>query len=141
MITLDTNVLPGAPGPVPSPAVKAWLGDQPPTSVFTTAVTEAEIRYGIGLMPDGRRRQSLEAAIMPIFSEDLAGRILPFDSDAAAAYATLAIARRKAGRPISQFDAQIAAITLSRGAALATRNVADFEATGVVIINPWGYRS
>ena len=87
-------------------------------------------------MPDGRRRQS-----QPIFSEDRAGRILPFDSDAAATYATLAIARRKAGRPISQFDAQIAAITLSRGAALATRNVADFEATGVVIINPWGYGS
>ncbi|MHC2260098.1 putative nucleic acid-binding protein [Sinorhizobium meliloti] len=91
-------------------------------------------------MPDGRRRQELEAAIVPIFREDLAGRILPFDSEAADAFGSIAARRRKLGRPISQFDAQIAAIAWSRGASVATRNVADFADTGVTIINPWDHR-
>ncbi|WP_081161413.1 type II toxin-antitoxin system VapC family toxin [Ensifer aridi] len=140
MIILDTNVLSELLTPSPSVAVEAWLAEQPPTSVFTTTVTEAEILYELRLLPDGRRRRDLEGAIVPIFREDLAGRILPFDSEAAEAYATLAVERRKAGRPISQFDAQIAAIARSRGAALATRNVADFEGTGIAIINPWNHQ-
>ncbi|ACP22440.1 hypothetical protein NGR_b09870 (plasmid) [Sinorhizobium fredii NGR234] len=86
--------------PAPSAAVEAWLAEQPPTAVFTTTVTEAEIFYGLRLLPDGRRRRDLEAAIVPIFREDLAGRILPFDSEAAHAYATLAADRRKTGRPV-----------------------------------------
>ncbi len=85
--------------------------------MFTTTVTEAEILYGLRLLLDGRRRRDLEAVIVPIFREDFAGRILPFDSEAANAYAKLAAERRKPGRPISQFDAQIAAIARSRGAA------------------------
>ena len=72
-----------------------------------------------------------------MFTQDLAGRVLPFDREAADVYGSIATERRKAGRPISQFDAQIASITISRGAALATRNVADFEGVGLVIINPW----
>ncbi|WFU51095.1 type II toxin-antitoxin system VapC family toxin [Sinorhizobium terangae] len=140
MIILDTNVLSELLTPSPSAAVEAWLADQPPTSVFTTTVTEAEILCGLRLLSDGRRRRNLEGAIVPIFREDLAGRILPFDSEAADAYATLAVERRTAGRPISQFDAQIAAIARSRGAALATRNVADFEGTGIAIINPWNHQ-
>lgn len=105
--------------------------------MFTTTVTEAEILYGLRLLPDGRRRRELEAAILPIFSEDFSGRVLPFDRDAADFYATIATGRRKAGRPISQFDAQIAAIALSRGASLATRNIPDFEEIGLHLINPW----
>jgi toxin FitB len=139
MIVLDTNVISELLRPKPEGAVEAWLADQPPASVFTTAITEAEILYGVHLLPDGRRKQELLAAIGPIFGEDFAGRVLPFDEDAADAYATLAFARRQAGRPISQFDAQIAAIAASRGAAIATRNVSDFAEIGVPVINPWGY--
>lgn len=139
MIVLDTNVISELLRPKPEGAVEAWLADQPPASVFTTAITEAEILYGVHLLPDGRRKQELLAAIGPIFAEDFAGRVLPFDEDAADAYATLAVARRQAGRPISQFDAQIAAIAASRGAAIATRNVSDFAEIGVPVINPWGY--
>jgi predicted nucleic acid-binding protein len=137
VIILDTNVLSELLTPTPSTVVIEWLSAQHPPSVFTTAVTEAEILYGLRLLPEGRRRRDLEAAISPIFDEDLSGRVLPFDRDAADLYATIATRRRSAGRPISQFDAQIAAIALSRGASVATRNVSDFEGVGLLIINPW----
>lgn len=139
MIVLDTNVISELLTPSPNPTVVGWLSRQHPSSVFTTAVTEAEILYGLRLLPEGRRRRDLEAAILPIFSEDLAGRVLPFDRAAADLYAAIATSRRSAGRPISQFDAQIGAIALSRGASLATRNVADFESIGLSIVNPWKY--
>lgn len=141
MIVLDTNVLSELLAPSPSPAVVAWLAAQPAAAVFTTAVTEAEILYGLALLPDGRRRQALETAVRPIFSEDLAGRVLAFDREAAASYAAIAARRRALGRPISQFDAQIAAIAVSRGASIATRNVADFAETGAPVINPWEFRA
>ena len=81
--------------------------------------------------------RDLEAAITPIFGKDLSGRVLPFDRDATDLYATIATDRRSAGRPISQFDAQVAAIALWRGASVATRNVSDFEGIGLAIVNPW----
>jgi predicted nucleic acid-binding protein len=137
VIILDTNVISELLTPSPNTLVIEWLSAQPPMSVFTTAVTEAEILYGLRLLPEGRRRHDLEEAIAPIFGEDLAGRVLPFDRDAADLYATIATDRRRAGRPISQFDAQIAAIALSRGASVATRNVPDFAGIGLVIVNPW----
>lgn len=140
MIVLDTNVVSELLRPRPDGAVEAWLADQPPASIFTTTITEAEILYGLRLLPDGKRKQELLAAIEPIFAEDFAGRVLPFDEDAADAYATLAVARRLAGRPISQFDAQIGSIAASRGAAIATRNVSDFADIGVAVINPWAYQ-
>ncbi len=139
MIVLDTNVISELLTRSPNPAVVGWLAAQHPSSVFTTAVTEAEILYGLRLLPEGRRRCDLETAILPIFSEDLAGRVLPFDRDAADLYATIATNRRGVGRPISQFDAQIGAIALSRGAWLATRNAADFDGIGLSIVNPWKY--
>ncbi|MDE2320159.1 MAG: VapC toxin family PIN domain ribonuclease, partial [Rhodospirillales bacterium] len=89
------------------------------------------------LLPEGRRRADLIAALEAMLTEDFAGRILPFDSAAALAFAAIAASRRKAGKPISQFDGQIAALAQSRGAELATRNVADFAECGVEIINPW----
>lgn len=139
MIVLDTNVISELFLLQPSSAVESWVADQPTASLFTTTVTEAEILYGVRLLPDGKRRRDLLAAIEPIFWEDFAGRVLPFDREAADAYATLAVERRQSGRPISQFDAQIAGIALSRGAAVATRNVADFEGIGLTIIDPWTY--
>lgn len=139
MIVLDTNVISELLLPRPSSTVESWVADQPVASLFTTSVCEAEVLYGVRLLPDGKRRRELLAAIEPIFSEDFAGRVLPFDRDAADAYATLAVRRRQDGRPISQFDAQIAGIALSRGAAVATRNVADFAGIGLTIIDPWTY--
>jgi len=139
MIVLDTNVISELFLLRPSSAVESWVADQPTASLFTTTVTEAEILYGVRLLPDGKRRRDLLAAIEPIFWEDFAGRVLPFDREAADAYATLAVERRQSGRPISQFDAQIAGIALSRGAAVATRNVADCEGIGLTIIDPWTY--
>ncbi|MFC5418424.1 MAG: VapC toxin family PIN domain ribonuclease [Stutzerimonas stutzeri] len=139
MVVLDTNVISELLRPKAAGAVVAWLADQPSASIFTTAITQAEIIYGVRLLPDGKRKQELLEAIEPIFAEDFAGRVLPFDEDAADAYARLAVARRLAGRPISQFDAQIGAIAASRGAAIATRNVSDFADIGVAVINPWTY--
>jgi toxin FitB len=137
MILLDTNIVSELMRPAPSQTVMSWLAGQPAASLFISAVTEAELRYGVMLLPEGRKRAELVAAIEGMLAEDFAGRILPFDSAAALAFAGIAAGRRQAGRPISQFDAQIAAIAQSRGAELATRNVADFEKCGVDIINPW----
>lgn len=137
MIILDTNVVSELMKPTPSAAVVRWVALQPVTSLYTTSITEAEILHGVMLLPPGKRRHGLQAAAEAMFSEDFAHRVLPFGSDAARAYATIASLRHRAGRPISHFDAQIAAIGRSARAAIATRNTADFEECGVGLINPW----
>lgn len=137
MILLDTNVISELMRGAPSPAVEYWIGRQPTASLFLSAITEAELRYGLALLPDGHRRKKLVAQAEAMLAEDFAGRIVPFDSPAAAAYARIAARRRHAGRPITQADAQIAATAVSRGAALATRNVADFVECGIDLIDPW----
>ena len=137
MILLDTNVVSEVMKPAPEPAVELWLAGQPAASIFLCAITEAELRFGLAIMTEGRRRSTLAAVVDGMLGEDFGGRILPFDSRAAIEFANLAADRRRSGRPISIPDAQIAAIARSRGAALATRNVADFEGCGVDIIDPW----
>jgi predicted nucleic acid-binding protein len=137
MIVLDTNVLSELLRPEPEPRVMSWLDEQPRASVFTSAVTQGEILYGIRLLPDGQRRRKLWDAAVAIFSEDFSGHVLNFDGDAAGHYAEIGASRRAAGRPICQFDAVIAAITRSRGAALATRNSKDFAECGIQVVNPW----
>ncbi|HYS48085.1 MAG TPA: type II toxin-antitoxin system VapC family toxin [Xanthobacteraceae bacterium] len=137
MIVLDTNVLSETLRPKPADSVRRWIEAQPSTSLFTTTICEAEILYGIALMPAGRRRNALAQVVAGIFGEDFSGRILPFDSAAARAYAEIAATRRGLGRPMGGFDAQIAAITRSRGASLATRNVGDFADCGITIVTPW----
>ncbi|MBI2294963.1 MAG: type II toxin-antitoxin system VapC family toxin [Betaproteobacteria bacterium] len=137
MILLDTNVLSELMKPAPSEGVMRWMAAQPATSLYTTSVTQAEILHGVMLLPPGRRRNAIEAAAEAMFREDFGGRILPFGSDAAHPYARIAAERRRAGRPISHFDAQIAAIARSTGAAIATRNVTDYDDCGVKVINPW----
>jgi hypothetical protein len=122
----------------PDPKVMAWLKDQPMAEVFTTTLTQAEIVYGLALLPEGRRRDDLLAAARPMFDVDLAGRVLPFDTDAALVYPEIAAGRKQAAKQISQIDAQIAAIVRSRGARLATRNVRDFAECGITVVNPWG---
>ena len=138
MIILDTNVLSETLRPMPSATVLEWMPSEPALVLFTTAITEAELLYGIALPRDGRRRRSLEEVADRIFAEDLADRVLPFDSAAAHEFGDLAASRRRAGRPIAEADARIAAIARSRGAALATRNVGDFVGCGLELINPWG---
>src|SRR5688572_11760326 len=134
MILLDTNVLSELMRPKPAESVVRWMALQPATGLYTTSVTQAEILHGILLLPQGRRRQAFEAAAEAMFDRDFHGRILPFGSDAARPYASIAAARRRAGRPISHFDAQIAAIARVAGADLATRNVADYDGCGVRLI-------
>jgi toxin FitB len=137
MIVLDTNVVSEPLRPTPSAKVLEWMRSQPNAVLFTTTITEAELLYGIALLPQGKRRHSLESAVRQIFAVHLAGRILPFDSAAAREYADIAAMRLRSGRPISEADARIAAIARSRGAELATRNVADFDGCDVEVVNPW----
>lgn len=137
MIVLDTNVLSEASRPDPSIKVLDWMRSEPLTALFMTTITEAELLFGIALLPPSRRRRLLESVVAQILEEDFVGRILPFDSAAAREFADIAATRRRAGRPIGEADARIAAIARSRGASLATRNVSDFAACGVTVIDPW----
>ena len=137
MIVLDTNVISEVMREEPQAEVVAWLDNQVISTLFVTTITEAEIRTGIEYPARGMRQRSLTAAADRAFRELFAERILPFDSEAARAYATIAASRRSAGRPISQFDCQIAALVRSRGAQIATRNMDDFEDCGIDVIDPW----
>ena len=137
MIIIDTNVISELLRPTPEPAVEEWLGEQDGLSIYLTAISEAELRYGVAIMSSGKRRDGLGVAIDRILRDDMAGRILPFDSAAARAYADIAASRRSAGKPISQADCQIAAIARAHTAPVATRNTPDFEGCGIDLINPW----
>lgn len=137
MIVLDTNVLAELMRPRAEPRVVDWLDAQDTFAVTLTAITVAEILHGIERMPDGRRKRAFAATAAAMFDEDFAGRILPFDDAAAVHYAERVAACEKAERPVHMADAQIAAICLHHQAKLATRNVKDFEALGIEIIDPW----
>ena len=137
MIILDTNVVSELMRDSQEQRVLAWLDAQPTNRLFVTTITQAEILTGIALLPDGRRRHGLAEATERVFAVLFAGRILPFGSNAARAYATIFARRRTTGRPIGQADCQIAAIASSREAAIATRHVADFEGVDVALLNPW----
>jgi predicted nucleic acid-binding protein len=137
VIVLDTNVVSELLRPTPAASVEAWLAAQDGASVWFTAVGEAELRHGVAILPAGRRRHALAKAIEAMLEEDFRSRILPFDRAAARAYAAIAADRRAAGRPISQFDGQIAAIARAHAAAVATRNTLDFKGCGIAVIDPW----
>ena len=137
MVLIDTNVVSELMRAAPSAAVLAWMDELPSRELFVSAITEAEIRTGIAILPVGARRQGLADAAERTLGALFAGRVLTFDSGAARAYADIAGITRAAGRPISQSDCQIAAIARSRGMAVATRNVRDFSETGVELIDPW----
>ncbi|MBW4480621.1 MAG: type II toxin-antitoxin system VapC family toxin [Tolypothrix brevis GSE-NOS-MK-07-07A] len=137
MIILDTNVLSELMKPKKSERVRNWAAQQSVMNLFTTTITQAEILYGIALLPTAKRRSELSQAAQLMFLEDFAERVLPFDGAAAVAFANIASQRRHNGTPISQADAQIAAICYIHGATIATRNVSDFEGCGISIINPW----
>lgn len=140
-VLLDTNVLSELMRPLPAPAVLAWFDARQAerTPLLTSSITQAEVLLGIALLPVGRRRSALAVAAAGLFDEDFGvDACLPFDAAAAADYAVLVAARTAQGRPISTEDGQIAAIALSRGLALATRNGRDFEGiAGLALQNPW----
>lgn len=137
MIILDTNVLSELARIDPEPNVVAWLDSLPAAEVAITAITAAELLYGVARLPDGRRRAALAETIDALVKEDFRDRVEPFDNLAAEQYATVVVSREKKGRPIGMADAQIAAICRVGGATLATRNTGDFTDTGIGLINPW----
>jgi toxin FitB len=137
VIILDTNIVSELLRPAPAPQVEVWLAAQDGATIWFTAVGEAELHHGVAILPAGRRRSALAEAIEAMLEEDFRDRVLPFDRAAARAYAAIAAARRAAGRPISQFDCQIAAIARAHEAAVATRNTGDYEGCGVEVIDPW----
>ena len=138
MIVVDTNVISELIGRNAAPAVTIWMDAHPVDSLYTTAITEAELLFGLAIMPAGRRKSELERAIHTMLSRLFEGRVLAFDRPAAGAYAELAAERRRAGRSFRGADLQIAAIARARNAdAIATRNIRDFADCGVPLVNPW----
>jgi toxin FitB len=137
MFLLDTNILSAVMGTRLVPKVASWMEEQPPDLLFTAAVCQAEILSGITVLPKGRRREAPEIAALAMFREDFAGRILPFDTEAAVIYADLFVQRRSAGRPAATADLMIASIARAHGASVVTRDTGDFEGCGLSLINPW----
>lgn len=137
MIVLDTNVLSELMRAKPAPEVLEWIDAQPTSQLYISAITVAEILYGIARMADGKRKQSLLDLATLMFVKDFAGRILSFDADAAAHYAGLAAKSEAKGKVVDMADAQIASIAALHDARVATRNVRHFDYLGVSIVNPW----
>lgn len=134
---LDTNVLSELMKPQGSRKVKNWVAIQPRENLFITTITQAEILYGIAILPNGKRSQALRETAQAMFIEEFVGKILAFEQISAVCFAEIAANRKKIGKPISQADAQIAAICLANGAAIATRNIDDFIDCQIMLINPW----
>jgi toxin FitB len=136
VIILDTNVASELMRGAPAPAVANWVRARGGKELCTTSITLAEIRYGIERLPAGRRRDLLKLTADTVFAA-FEGQVLPFDAGAAAHYAMIVTRRERAGLPIAGFDAQIASICRANAATLATRNVTDFQDTGIDLIDPW----
>ena len=136
MIVLDTNLISEPLKSMPEPKVMAWLDDQADETLFITAISRAELRFGVLKLPDGKRKSALAAQIervLDLFKE----RTLVFDMAASDELAEIALRCEKSGKPAVAPDAYIAACAAARGFAVATRNVRHFEPTGVPVINPW----
>lgn len=136
MILLDTNLISEGMKPEPDGGVQHWLDAQAAETLFLSSVTIAELAFGIGSLPAGRRRDNLGAAldgVMALFD----GRILPFDTAAAVRYGEIAVRARAAGRGLPTSDGYIAGIAAANGFAVASRDTAPFEAAGLRVINPW----
>ena len=137
MILLDTNVVSEPLRLGPNLRVIAWIDAQPLETLFLSAITVAELRAGVALLPAGKRRaglqESLETRMLPLF----AGRVLPFDLTCTQAYAALTARARATGLAVASADGYIAAIAAATGFAVATRDTGPFVAAGVAVINPW----
>ena len=139
MIVVDTNVIAELMKPEPNDSVRRWSLAQPAVELSTTAITVAEVLYGIERLPAGRRKDLLRDSAAEVFAT-FGDHVLAFDASAAGQYPAIVDGRDRLGRPIDGFDAQIASICRSRHAALASRNVKDFEHTGIDVIDPWQAR-
>lgn len=137
MIVLDTIVVSELARPIPCQAVIEWVDAQESSSLVITALTAAEVRAGVALLPGGRRKLDVGLRMELLLTETFAGFVLAFDIGSSAHYAEILAGRTRAGQPISAFDAQIAAICRQHEAILVTRNTADFTETGIQLINPW----
>ena len=137
MIVLDTDVVSALMRPTRDMRLVSWFDRLPPESMWLTAVTVYELRYGVEALPEGRRRDELDRAINSALTDDFRGRVLPLDQDAAAIAASLAVSRTRQGRPIEIRDTLIAGIVLSRKAELATRNVLHFADLDIPVIDPF----
>jgi len=137
MILVDTNVISELWRAEPNPQVLAWIDAQAVETLYLSAVTVAELRFGLATMPEGKRRtvyqERLENAVLPTF----AGRVLPFDLDASKAYADLMARARAGGKAIGKADGYIAATAATHGLVVATRDLGPFEAAGLKLVNPW----
>ena len=139
MIVLDTNVVSEAMKPAPDPAVRAWLNEQVAETLYLSSVTLAELRFGIGALPDGRRKRALTETLDGVL-ELFGDRVLPFDIGSARHYAELAVKARAAGKGIPTPDGYIAAIAASKRFIVATRDISPFEAAELTVVNPWAHR-
>jgi predicted nucleic acid-binding protein len=137
VIILDTNVLSALMLRVPDSRIVGWLDGQPRTSLWTTAITNYEIRSGLEILPIGRRREQLEAAFMQVIEVTIDHRVLPFDAASADTAGMIAARQRQRGRPVEIRDVQIAGIVAARKATLATRNIRHFEGIGLTLVDPW----
>ena len=134
---LDTNVVSELMRARPDASVLRWIDAQSPSALWLNSVVVSELLYGVTKLPKGKRKEQLITAVAAMVDEDFAGRVLSFDVDAAAQYASLVVMRENAGLSVSMADAQIAAICLAHGATLATRNTKHIEGLGLTLINPW----
>ncbi len=137
MIILDTNVVSEPMKPAGNPAVQAWLDRQVAETLYLTATSLSELLAGIEILPDGKRKEGLDTALNELLARLFGSRILPFDQQAAVAYAPIVSRVRASGRILSVADGQIAAIATVHGFTVATRDTAPFIAAAVPIINPW----
>jgi predicted nucleic acid-binding protein len=136
MILLDTNVVSEAMTRKPHPRVREWLDSQAEDTLFLSSITVAELLFGVGALPDGRRKDTLAAALDDVL-DLFAPRVLPFDTAAARIYADLAVKARAAGKGLPTPDGYIAAIAAAHGFAVATRDASAFHAAGLTVIDPW----
>jgi toxin FitB len=137
VIVLDTNVLSALMRTNPEAVVVDWLDRQPADSVWVTSITVFEARFGLALLPRGRRRSTLERAFERVLSDDLANRVLNLDETAAGTAGQLAAQRQRAGRIVDMRDTLIAGIAQARRATIATRNTRHFDGLDVPVVDPW----
>jgi toxin FitB len=137
MIILDTNVLSAMVQPWPDEDVVAWLDKQARSSMWITSVTIFEIQFGLQILPVGKKRSLLTKTFESVLTDDIGGRVAPFDTTAAEHSAELMASRHKKGRPVELRDTMIAGIALACHATLATRNVSHFEDLSIHVVNPW----
>ena len=137
MIVLDSNVVSELVRPSPNRSVVEWVDEHDSSELVITALTAAELRAGVALLPEGRRKDELGMRIESLLVETFAGYVLAFDVGSSAYYAEVLAVRTRGGRPITTFDAQIAAVCRQYDSVLATRNTTDFTDTGIQLVNPW----